>query len=131
MHIVHFMLDCAAQIMHNVHMQEICETDYFAKKADKLLSQEEYETLIATLSLNPEAGEVIKHTNGLRKMRLARAGGGKSSGYRVVYFFYTAHCPLMLLDIFAKNQKENLSKAERNQLAEVAEMIKQAFKRKR
>ncbi len=49
---------------------------------------------------------------GLRKVRIAREGGGKSGGYRMLYVFGGNTMPLFLLTVFAKNEKDNLTKAE-------------------
>lgn len=55
----------------------------------------------------------------MRKLRWARGGRGKSGGVRVIYYFYSDAMPLYLLTLFAKNERANLSKAERNMLAEL------------
>ena len=107
-------------------MQTIIETGLFERKARKLLSRKEYEGLISQLSDNPAAGDLIKGTGGFRKLRLAREDGGKSGGYRVVTFFHCEGCPVYLVDMFGENEKDNLSKEERNTLAMVAAKLKQA-----
>lgn len=62
------------------------------------------------LAANPEAG--ISLGGGLRKVRIAREGGGKSGGYRTFYVFGGHAMPLFLLTVFAKNEKSNLTRAE-------------------
>jgi hypothetical protein len=53
----------------------------------------------------------------LRKLRFARSGGGKRGGYRTIYvFFGGADVPLFLITVFAKNEKDNLGKAEQDEL---------------
>lgn len=49
---------------------------------------------------------------GLRKVRFSREGAGKSGGYRTLYVFGGRHMPLILLTVFAKNERDNLSKTE-------------------
>lgn len=49
---------------------------------------------------------------GLRKVRFSREGAGKSGGYRTLYVFGGRHMPLILLTVFAKNERNNLSKTE-------------------
>ncbi len=110
-------------------MHAIIETNAFAKKAEKLLGVREYESLIATLASNPDAGDLMVGTGGFRKLRLAREGGGKSGGFRVIYFFHCVGCPLYLTDIFGKNEKDNLTQEQCNALAKAAELIKQAHKK--
>jgi hypothetical protein len=73
------------------------------------------------------AGDVIQGTGGLRKIRCAIAGHGKSGGLRVVFADYPATGKCILVAAFAKNVKENLSKAERNILAQTKLMLDQRF----
>lgn len=70
----------------------------------------------------------MRGTGGFRKLRLARQGGGKSGGFRVIYFYYTENMPVYLFDIYAKNAKENLTQAERVAFAAISAAIKKAHK---
>ena len=76
------------------------------------------------------AGDLLVGTGGIRKVRFARGGRGKSGGVRVIYYFYTAEKPIYLLEIFGKNEKANLTAAQRNALAQVAAEIKQQLQRR-
>ena len=60
-------------------------------------------------------------------MRWARDGRGKSGGVRVIYYFHSEAMPLYLLTMFAKNERANLSKAERNALAGLVEVLVQVW----
>ena len=82
-----------------------------AKKSG--LTQGERDALIVALEQSPAAGDLIPGAGGARKLRLARAGGGKSRGYRVITYFGGGGMPVYLLDIFAKNVKADLSAEER------------------
>jgi hypothetical protein len=73
------------------------------------------------------AGDVIQGTGGLRKIRCAVAGRGKSGGLRVVFADYPATAKCVLVAAFAKNVKENLSKAERQILAHTKLMLDQRY----
>jgi len=64
-------------------------------------------------------GDVIRGTRGLRKIRCATTGRGKSGGVRIVYADYPEIGQCLLLVAFAKNEKENLMPAERNELAKL------------
>lgn len=66
---------------------------------------------------------LLRGTGGVRKVRFARDGGGKSGGFRVVYFFHDLEMPLYLLTLFAKNAKSSLSQAETNQLRELTRVL--------
>ena len=61
------------------------------------------------------------------KIRWARDGRGKSGGVRVVYYFHSEAMPLYLLTMFAKNEQANLSKAERNELASLVDVLVQIW----
>ena len=74
------------------------------------MSDEERIGIVSYLAANPEAGVALG--GGLRKVRIPRAGGGKSGGYRTLYVFGGADIPLFLVTVFAKNEKDNLSDAE-------------------
>lgn len=50
------------------------------------------------------------------RIRWAAKGHGKRGGARVIYYFQNESLPLLLLNVFAKNEKVNLSKAERNEI---------------
>jgi hypothetical protein len=77
--------------------------------------------IVSFLAANPEAG--IQLGVGLRKVRIARSGGGKSGGYRTLYVFGGIHMPLFLLTVFAKNEKANLTKAEQAVAVEVSRKL--------
>ena len=59
----------------------------------------------------------MEGTGGVRKLRWGRQGRGKSGGVRVIYYVHSEAMPLYLLTLFAKNERANLSMAERNELA--------------
>ena len=71
----------------------------------------------------------MQGTGGVRKLRWAAKGKGKSGGSRVIYFFYNETIPLFLLTIFGKNEKANLSKSERNELAKLAKELVKNYER--
>ena len=102
----------------------ISETKHFAKLFDKVVGKEMRSKLHKILANDPQSCVIIKGSKGMRKLRLARAGGGKSGGVRIIYYFYREGLVLYLLTLFAKNDQDNLSNKEINELAKVAEMIK-------
>ena len=67
--------------------------------------------------MNPNAGVLIQGTGGIRKLRWARSGGGKSGGVRVIYYFHNEELPLYLLALFGKNEKANISMEEKKLLS--------------
>ena len=81
----------------------IRETKQFAKAFDKLVGSEDRPRLHQFLAERPEAGALIRGSHGIRKLRWARPGSGKSGGVRVIYYFGGEKMPLYLLSLFAKN----------------------------
>ena len=83
--------------------------------------------MVEYLAAHPTAGDLIEGTGGVRKLRWARDGRGKSGGVRVIYYFHSESMPLYLLTMFAKNERANLSKAERNELAGLVDLLVQVW----
>lgn len=75
------------------------------------------------LAADPLCGDLIQGTGGVRKIRFAIQGRGKSGGVRVVYYYYNETRPLFLLTVFSKNEKGNLTMAERNSLAKLVKAL--------
>jgi hypothetical protein len=92
----------------------VVETKTFLASAARLgISETERTALIIYLAGNPEVGVVVPETGGVRKLRWALPGRGKSGGARVIYYYHSHSIPLYALDIYAKNQKANLSAADK------------------
>lgn len=66
------------------------------------------------LAEQPDAGDLIPGSGGARKVRIARSGGGKSGGFRVITYYTGADHPVFLLTVISKGQRSNLSKAQTN-----------------
>ncbi|GHT00748.1 toxin RelE [Synergistales bacterium] len=93
------------------------------------MDEDERRDLVAFLAYNPTAGDLICGTGGVRKVRWAREGGGKSGGYRVIFYFHSMSVPLFALNIFAKNQRANISQSERNVLRELTAILASEYKK--
>jgi hypothetical protein len=110
-------------------LQTVVETDEFLARSSKLMSNEQRAQVVEMLARDPECGEVMQGTGGVRKVRVALAGRGKSGGARVIYYFHSEKLPVFALTVFAKNEKANLTPAERNAMAAVVRAIKQQLER--
>ena len=104
-------------------MQTVVELPEFQRKSLKLLSHDEGASIIKYLAAHPAAGNIMQGTGGIRKLRWAAHGKGKSGGVRVIYYFHNASIPLFLLTVFGKDEKVNLSKSERNDFAKLTAII--------
>ncbi len=85
------------------------ETQRFVKRAGKQLGEEVISELQLYLCKNPDDGAIIPNSGGVRKMRWAVSGKGKRGGARIIYYFADKAGRILLLDVYAKNEKENLS----------------------
>lgn len=101
----------------------VAELPEYLRTAAKLLTDIDRRAIVDHLAAHPAAGDLIEGTGGVRKLRWARDGRGKSGGVRVIYYFHSGVMPLYLLTMFAKNERANLSKAERNALAELVDAL--------
>lgn len=104
-------------------MITIAETGPYQRQAKKYLKDEDNEALINYLSNTPKAGEAIEGTGGVRKLRWGGDGKGKSGGNRIIYFYHNDKMPLYLLTVFGKKDKDNLTKAERNELKKLVDIL--------
>ena len=76
------------------------------------------------IAANPEAGDVIPETGGVRKVRWSRSGTGKRGGARVIYFYHSGSRPLYLLLVYAKARREDLTPDEKRLVRKLAAMLK-------
>lgn len=110
-------------------MITVIETPAFLKGVKRAaLSEDDHRELINYLAANPKAGVIMEGTGGVRKVRFANEGSGKSGAYRVVYYFHDDNMPLFALALFAKNEKANLTKAERNELKALMPQMVKAYR---
>jgi hypothetical protein len=72
----------------------------------------------------PSAGDLIKGSGGIRKVRIGREATGKSGGYRALTYFMDASSPVFLLYVIDKRDADNISDAQANQLRKIAKAIK-------
>jgi mRNA-degrading endonuclease RelE of RelBE toxin-antitoxin system len=97
-----------AGIQYNRRMKTVIESSSFEKQV-KDWPEALYDALIEWLAANPEAGDVVPESGGLRKIRWARPGMGKRGGYRVIYGIQRETGNPVLLAIYAKSEQENMS----------------------
>ncbi len=109
-------------------LHAVVETPGYLAKAIRLLLDIERMAIVDHLARNPTAGDLIPGSGGARKLRWAREGGGKSSGVRIVTYFGGVDIPVFLLTMFAKNEKSDLTPAERNQLKQVLGEVARSYR---
>ena len=113
----------------SIHLQTVVETSACLAAAKGVLSATERGDIVSTVAETPKTGVALG--GGIRKMRIARPGRGKSGGVRVVYLLAGEDLPALLLTVFAKNEKANLGNRERTVLVSAAkQMVEDYGKRK-
>ena len=90
----------------------IIETPIFTRCVLKLLDDDLYRNLQAVLALRPESGPVISGSGGLRKIRWVATGRGKRGGVRVIYYWVQRRDIILMLYIYPKNKKDDLTAQE-------------------
>jgi mRNA-degrading endonuclease RelE of RelBE toxin-antitoxin system len=95
------------------------ETEKFVRQASKILDEEIINELQLFLCKYPDDGDIIKGSNGIRKMRWAASGRGKRGGARIIYYYAVSNERILLLDIYPKNEKNDLTANELENLKKV------------
>lgn len=93
-------------------MLTFIEDERFTRAADRLLTEDERFELMTRLAASPAAGDVVPGSGGCRKLRFAAKGKGSRGGARVIYFYRSQAGQILLLEIYAKNEKADLSAEE-------------------
>jgi mRNA-degrading endonuclease RelE of RelBE toxin-antitoxin system len=99
----------------------IVETPIFTKKVKEILSEEDYRLFQIKLIDDAEAGSIIQGSGGIRKIRWAGSGRGKRGGSRILYYWYNKEGVILMLFIFKKNEKDDLTKAQLKNLKTIVE----------
>jgi len=99
-------------------MLTVIETPTFQRLAKEIWSEEERLEFVSWIAENAEAGDVVKGTGGLRKVRWSRPGMGKRGGARVIYFNRNERGDLVLLLVYVKAKFDNIPAADLLKLKE-------------
>lgn len=99
-------------------------------RADELHAPDEQAADVDLIAFNPTCGDLIPGTHGLRKMRIGRSGSGKRGGARVIYYFYNEDFPAVLMALYAKNEKADLTSRDKKTLAGELKEIMASWQRK-
>jgi len=91
---------------------EIIETKIFTQKICEFLSDEEYKELQNYLVENPDCGDIIKGSGGLRKLRWKLQGTGKSGGLRNIYYHYEDKHQIYMIYVYKKSKQTDLTPSQ-------------------
>lgn len=126
-----FLLASATAMPYTIAVQTVIETKEFLAAVKRAgMGDEEREALISLVANEPTVGDLMQGTGGCRKLRFRRAGTGKSGGYRTVTFYGGTDIPVIMLTVFGKNERSNLTKAERNALAKATVIMAEKLRKK-
>ncbi len=107
----------------------VVEMPEFRRRASAIMSEAERMELIDYIARNATRG--VSLGGGVRKVRFARSGSGKSAGYRVIYVFAPGvDMPVFLITAFAKNEKANLSRSETEAVKALGKKLVDTYRRK-
>ncbi|WP_159005357.1 type II toxin-antitoxin system RelE/ParE family toxin [Bradyrhizobium sp. S69] len=112
-------------------MQTVVETPSYLADAERLFSSDERKAIVDRLAADPTCGVVIPGSGGIRKVRFGFGARGKSGGARIIYLFSGLNLPVFILAVFAKNEKANLSAADRNALGKIIVAMVEDYRRQK
>lgn len=105
------------------------ELPFFQKKWKAMgLDDKDLKRLQEELIADPKVGEVLQGTGGIRKMRFAFEKRGKSGSVRIIYVDFEVYEKIFLITAYPKNEKENLTQSERNELKQMIQILEQQLK---
>lgn len=105
----------------NKRLFTFLETSWFTKRLSHLLTDEEYSKLQWRLMEFPDAGDIIKGSGGIRKIRHSAKGKGTRGGSRVIYYWAASRDQIFMLDIYAKNEKADLTIEQTRELKKLVD----------
>jgi len=112
-------------------MQTVVETPAYLADAERLFSQVERQAIVDRLAADPKCGVIVPGSGGVRKVRFGFGARGKSGGARIIYLFSGEYLPVFILAVFAKNEKADLSVAERNALGKLVDDMVKRYRRQK
>lgn len=95
------------------------ETNSFTRKVLKVFDDDDIAEIQFFLCENPDFGKIIKGSGGIRKLRWKVAGRGKSGGVRIIYYWLVSRETILFLDLYTKNEKEDLADTELRELRQL------------
>jgi hypothetical protein len=99
----------------------IVETNIFTRQVNALLTDEEYRQLQTALIRRPNLGAIIRGAGGIRKARWALPGKGKRGGVRVIYYWAVTPDQVLMLFMYPKNERGDLTPAQLKILRQIVE----------
>lgn len=112
-------------------LHAVAELPQFVRDAERMgLSADEQQVIVNEIAANPLKGDEIRGSGGLRKVRFAGRGKGKSGGYRVLTAYFGPNVPVYLVALLSKGERSNFSVAEIAAFKKMTTQIAQSWRRR-
>ena len=109
-------------------LQTVVETPEYIRQASDCMDEESRESFIDHIAEHPLDGALITETGGARKIRWAsNSHRGKRGGARIIYYYHSQNMPIFLFTAYAKNERANLTQAEKKMLKKIIKSIVQIY----
>lgn len=116
-------------MIRTMRLVTVVETPIFQRRAAELMDESEVAVLVEYLAQNPTAGDLVPGSGGVRKLRWRLPGQGKRGGARVIHYFRDEEFPLVLVDIYSKSERADLSPADLARIGKLIAELKQGKRR--
>ncbi len=100
------------------------ETSLFTAHLGRYLSDDDFREFQTYLMARPDAGDIIRGSGGIRKVRWGAKGRGKSGGIRVIYYWATAASQIYLLTLYGKSERADIDRETLRRIASKLELVK-------
>ena len=105
----------------------VVETEPYLSMIDGNLDDDERVAVVNMIAADPQAGDLIKETGGLRKVRIPLQGRGKRGGGRLITFFHDLDMPVFLIAFYAKNAQVDLNPKQRKAAKVLTDAIRAQY----
>lgn len=99
------------------------EAPTFERVRERYLDDDQYRLLQAALTSNPESGDLIRGSGGIRKVRWNERGKGKRGGLRVIYYWITRRHHVLMLTVYRKSEVSDLTPGQVKALRGLVESL--------
>jgi hypothetical protein len=107
----------------------VVETGPYLTMAAGMMNEVERSALVDMIASDPQTGDLMQGTGGLRKVRVPLRGRGKRGGGRVITFFHDVQMPVFLVAAYAKNDRTDLTQKQRQAAKALTDAIRAQYGR--
>ena len=107
----------------------VVETASYLASAELLMTEDERAAVVDAVAQDPQIGDLMPGTGGLRKLRVALQGRGKRGGGRVITFFHDRGMPVFLIALYAKAAQSDLDPRQRRAAKALTDAIRAQYGR--